>query len=57
MTWDYNTDSLQPNQSKGDIVFMGVFANVYIGNKFSGTLEIKKLSSDRFYLTRATFTG
>ncbi|VVM17368.1 Predicted signal-transduction protein containing cAMP-binding and CBS domains [uncultured Gammaproteobacteria bacterium] len=41
MTWDYNTDSLQPNQSKGDIVFMGVFANVYIGNKFSGTLEIK----------------
>jgi hypothetical protein len=41
MTWDYNTDSLQPNHSKGDIVFMGVFANVYIGNKFSGTLEIK----------------
>jgi hypothetical protein len=40
-TWDYNTDSLQPNHSKGDIVFMGVFANVYIGNKFSGTLEIK----------------
>jgi hypothetical protein len=33
MTWDYNTDSLQPNHSKGDIVFMGVFANVYIGNK------------------------
>jgi hypothetical protein len=28
-------------QSKGDIVFMGVFANVYIGSKFSGTLEIK----------------
>jgi hypothetical protein len=46
MTWDYNTDSLQPNQSKGDIVFMGVFANVYIGNKFSGTLEIK---SNNFY--------
>ena len=41
MTWDYDTDSLQPNQSKGDIVFMGVFANVYIGSKFSGTLEIK----------------
>jgi hypothetical protein len=31
----------EPNHSKGDIVFMGVFANVYIGNKFSGTLEIK----------------
>ncbi|VVM24770.1 hypothetical protein BSPWISOXPB_2477 [uncultured Gammaproteobacteria bacterium] len=26
---------------KATLFFMGVFANVYIGNKFSGTLEIK----------------
>jgi hypothetical protein len=52
MTWDYDTDSLQPNQSKGDIVFMGVFANVYIGCKFSGTLEIKSNIHLCFYQIR-----
>jgi hypothetical protein len=27
MTWDYDATLLQPNQSKGDIVFTGVFVN------------------------------
>ena len=41
LTWGYDTDSMQPNTSKGNINFFDIFLeNSFIGHNFFGTLVV-----------------